>query len=88
MAAGHRLYVDVDVVRAVLHSWGPGKFDAELLHDGKVLRLDGKSAPTLIPPAFRLAGINLHRWTGWGSVWLYGSMRLLWETVKAFLAQT
>ena len=31
-------------------------------------RPDGKSAATLIPPAFGLAGVNLHTWTGWGSV--------------------
>jgi hypothetical protein len=52
----------------VLNSWGPGKFDAELLLDGKAFRPDGKPAATLIPPAFGLAGINLHTWTGWGSV--------------------
>ena len=28
----------------------------------------GKTAATLIPPAFGLAGVNLHTWTGWGSV--------------------
>ena len=49
-------------------SWGPGKFDAELLLDGKAFRPDGRSAATLIPPAFGLAGVNLHTWTGWGSV--------------------
>jgi hypothetical protein len=26
------------------------------------------TAATLIPPAFGLAGVNLHTWTGWGSV--------------------
>jgi len=36
--------------------------------DGKAFRPDGKSASTLIPPAFGLAGVNLHTWTGWGSV--------------------
>lgn len=55
-------------VRTVLNSWGPGKFDAELLLDGKAFRPDGKPAATLIPPAFGLAGMNLHTWTGWGSV--------------------
>ncbi|MGH8249893.1 MAG: hypothetical protein ACREVI_04225 [Steroidobacteraceae bacterium] len=60
--------VDGPTVRAVLRSWGPGKFDAELLMDGKAFRPDGKSAATLIPPAFGLAGVNLHTWTGWGSV--------------------
>ncbi len=55
------LNTDPNTVRAVLNSWGPGKFDAELI-------LDGVNAPTLIPPAFGLAGVNLHTWTGWGSV--------------------
>lgn len=62
------LGVDQDTVRTVLHSWGPGKFDAELILDGKAFRPDGKSAATLIPPAFGLAGVNLHTWTGWGSI--------------------
>ena len=54
--------------RAVLNAWGPGKFDAGLLIDGIPFRPDGRSAATLIPPAFGLAGVNLHTWTGWGSV--------------------
>lgn len=62
------LGVDDATVRTVLQSWGPGKFDAELFLDGKAFRPDGKSAATLIPPAFGLAGVNLHTWTGWGSV--------------------
>jgi len=62
------LGVDDATVRAVLHSWGPGHFDAELFMDGKAFRSDGKTAATLIPPAFGLAGVNLHTWTGWGSV--------------------
>jgi len=52
----------------VLQSWGPGKFDAELFMDGKAFRPDGGDAATLIPPAFGLAGVNLHTYTGWGSV--------------------
>jgi cytochrome c peroxidase len=36
--------------------------------DGKALRPDGQPAATLIPPAYGLAGVNLHTWTGWGSV--------------------
>ncbi len=55
-------------VRQVLHSWGPGKFDAELVLDGKAFAPGGASAATLIPPAFGLVGVNLHTWTGWGSV--------------------
>jgi hypothetical protein len=62
------LGVDEATVDAVLASWGPGKFDAELFLDGKAFRPDGKSAATLLPPAFGLAGVNLHTYTGWGSV--------------------
>lgn len=58
---------DADV-RTVLRSWGPGKFDAELPFDGKAFRPDGGSAATLLPAAFGLAGVNLHTYTGWGSV--------------------
>jgi len=60
--------VDVATVRQVLASWGPGKYDAELNLDAKALRPDGKAAATVIPPAFGLAGVNLHTWTGFGSV--------------------
>jgi len=61
------LQTDQATVRTVLNSWGPGKFDAELFMDGKAFN-GNKSAATLIPPAFGLAGVNLHTWTGWGSV--------------------
>ena len=58
-----------DDVRKVLRGWGPGKFDAELVLDGKTMNpATGRSSATLIPPAFGLAGVNLHTWTGWGSV--------------------
>ena len=72
------LSVNQDAVRTVLRSWGPGKFDAELILDGKAFNpqqisngvVTGTNVPgaTLIPPAFGLAGVNLHTWTGWGSV--------------------
>src|SRR5215813_1863472 len=62
------LGVDQAAVRKVLLSWGPGKFDAELFLDGKAFRPDGSTAAVLIPPAYGLAGVNLHTWTGWGSV--------------------
>jgi len=62
----------------VLNSWGPGKFDAELFLDGKAANprqvtdgnVTGTNVPgaTLIPPAFGLGGVNLHTWTGWGSI--------------------
>jgi hypothetical protein len=35
-----------------------------LFFDGKAFRPDGQSAATLIPPAFGLAGVNLHTWMG------------------------
>lgn len=62
------LKVDDATVKKVLASWGPGKFDAELNVDGKAFRPDGKPAATLIPPAFGMAGVNLHTWGGgWGT---------------------
>ena len=62
------LKTDQQTVRAVLGSWGPGKFDAELILDGKAFRPDGRTSATLLPAAFGLAGVNLHTYTGWGSV--------------------
>jgi hypothetical protein len=63
------LRTDVPTVKKVLMSWGPGKFDAELFLDGKAFQPNGRSAATLIPPAFGKAGVNLHTWTGdWGTV--------------------
>jgi hypothetical protein len=59
---------DAEVKRAVT-AWGPGKFDAQLNLDGKAFRPDGKTSATLNPPAFGLAGVNNHTWTGaWGTV--------------------
>ena len=66
-------------VRAVLNSWGPGKFDAELILDGKAFNpqqvtdgvVTGTNVPgaTLLPNAYGLAGFNQHTWTGaWGTV--------------------
>jgi hypothetical protein len=62
------LGVDESAVKQVLDAWGPGRFDAALLLDGKTARPDGSVAAILIPPAFGLAGVNLHTSTGWGSV--------------------
>src|SRR3954468_22550625 len=55
---------DVSTVKKVLASWGPGKYDAELNVDGVAMRPDGKAAATLIPPAFGMAGVNNHTWSG------------------------
>lgn len=72
------LGADRETVVSVLNSWGPGKFDAELVLDGKAFNpqqvtngvVTGMDVPgaTLLPPAFGLAGVNLHTYTGWGSV--------------------
>lgn len=68
------LGVDVATVRQVLRSWGPGKFDASLFLDGKAFRPDGTSAATLIPPAYGLAGVDGHTFTGWGSVTYWNAL--------------
>jgi len=62
------LGVNEATVRHVLNSWGPGKFDAELLLDGKafnpqqvshgVVTGTNVSAATMLPNAFGLAGFN------------------------------
>jgi hypothetical protein len=73
------LGVSQDTVRAVLNSWGPGKFDAELILDGKAFNpqqvtdgvVTGTNVPgaTLLPNAYGLAGFSEHTWTGsWGAV--------------------
>ncbi|WP_408097365.1 hypothetical protein ACJVC5_00190 [Peredibacter sp. HCB2-198] len=62
------LGVDEETVSRVLTSWGPGRYDAILLMDGKAFRPDGKTGATLLPAAFGLAGVNLHTYNGWGSV--------------------
>ena len=77
-AVANLLSTTQPVVRNVLNSWGPGKFDAELFLDGTASNpqqvTDGTvtatnvPGATLIPPAFGLGGVNLHTWTGWGSV--------------------
>jgi len=69
------LGTDQATVRDVLNGWGPGKFDAELLLDGKAMRPDGKPAAVLIPPTFGLAGVNQHTWTGaWGTVTYWNAL--------------
>jgi hypothetical protein len=62
------LGVDDATLDKVLSSWGPGKFDAEVFLDGKAFQPNGRSGATLIPPAYGLAGVNLHTFEGWGSV--------------------
>lgn len=73
------LGVSVATLQAVLNSWGPGKFDAEVFLDGKAFNpqqvtdgvVTGTNVPgaTLLPNAYGLAGFNQHTWTGaWGTV--------------------
>ena len=62
------LGVDQATVRTVLNAWGPGSSTPSCSWTARRFRPDGKTAATLIPPAFGLAGVNLHTWTGWGSV--------------------
>jgi hypothetical protein len=82
------LGTDVATVTTVLLSWGPGKFDAQLLLDGQtvnpnpVTQIDhGILTPvtmpgaTLIPNAFGLAGFNQHTWTGaWGTATYWNAL--------------
>jgi hypothetical protein len=46
--------------KAVYSSWGKGKYDARY-------NLDGKSAPSVIPPAYGLRGVHSVTYTGDGS---------------------
>ena len=72
-------------VKAVLNSWGPGKFDAELFLDGKAVNpqqttngfVTGQNVTgaTLLPNARGLSGHNLHTWTGgWGTVTYWNAL--------------
>lgn len=65
--------IDEARLRKILRSWGPGKYDAQLLLDGKAFRVlpsgEKISGATLLPNAFDMGGHNAHTWTGnWGSV--------------------
>jgi hypothetical protein len=62
------LGVDEPTLKKVLAAWGPGKFDAVVFMDGKAFRPDGRTAAVLLPAAYGLAGVNMHTYTGWGSV--------------------
>jgi cytochrome c peroxidase len=62
------LQVDEPTFRKVLGAWGPGKFDAELIADGKAFYPDGRISANLLPAAFGLKNITLTTYTGWGSI--------------------
>jgi len=62
------LQVDEATVRQVLESWGPGRYDALLVLDGKAFKPDGTTSSVVLPAAFGLAGVNLATYTGFGDV--------------------
>ena len=62
------LHVSEDTLRKILGLWGPGKFDAELIVDGKPRYPDGRVSANMIPAAFGLKGITLTTYTGWGDI--------------------
>ena len=69
------LGVDEPTLKTVLAAWGPGKYDATVFLDGKAMRPGGtQSAAVTIPAAFGLAGVNLHTYTGWGSVTYWNAL--------------
>jgi hypothetical protein len=44
-------------LKAILNSWGPGKYDART-------NIDGRNSPALIPPAYGLNGVRKEIYTG------------------------
>ena len=62
------LHIDEATVRKVLNAWGPASSTPSCSWTARPSSPAARSAATLIPPAFGLAGVNLHTWTGWGSV--------------------
>lgn len=55
------LKVTTAQAKAVLSSWGPGKYDARF-------NQDGESFPVLLPPAYGLADVELETYTGEGPI--------------------
>ncbi len=60
-ALAARLGAEPDAARAILRSWGPGRYDARF-------NQDGESHPTLIPPAYGLRDVALATYTGDGDI--------------------
>jgi len=50
-----------DELKAIMRSWGPGKFDPRI-------NRDGKNTPIVIPPAYGLHGVARETYTGEGPV--------------------
>lgn len=47
--------------RAILNSWGPGKYDPRI-------NFDGKNTPLVLPPAYGLLGVDMETFTAEGPV--------------------
>ena len=62
------LHVPEPTLRNVLDQWGPGRYNAVLLMDGKALKPDGKVVANMLPAAFGLKGVKLTTYTGWGDI--------------------
>jgi cytochrome c553 len=56
-----RLGMSTEQLRAVLTSWGPGRYDARF-------NQDGENFPVVLPPAYGLEGVALETYTGDGTV--------------------
>ncbi|HEX3158060.1 MAG TPA: c-type cytochrome, partial [Gemmatimonadaceae bacterium] len=50
-----------DALKAILRTWGPGRYDPRT-------NIDGLSTPIVIPPAYGLRGVDLETFTGEGPV--------------------
>lgn len=50
-----------DQLKAILNTWGPGKYDPRI-------NIDGENTPILIPPAYGLRNVDLETYTGEGPV--------------------
>lgn len=62
------LHVDTATFNSVVNAWGPGRFSAALLLDGKATDPEGNIKPPIIPPAYGLQGITHTTYTGWGDI--------------------
>ena len=62
------LHVPEPTLRNVLDLWGPGRYNAVLLMDGKALKPDGSVVANVLPAAFGLKGVKLTTYTGWGDI--------------------
>ncbi len=60
-ALAESLGITTAKLKAVLNSWGPGRYDART-------NQDGESFPVLIPPAYGLADVSLETYTGEGPI--------------------